>query len=109
MRDVGIKGLRLDLVFPRPRIDYLLNDKHRLYLAGNTSGGNWDIDVRNGPDIVMGYRDYRLMFGVETARDDGKLWAWEFGWVFGRNVEMRGRPDDLSFDDAFMIRWVTRK
>ncbi|MEQ9408759.1 MAG: hypothetical protein RIK87_13570 [Fuerstiella sp.] len=109
LRDVGVRGLRLDLVFPRPRIDYLLNDSHRVYLSGRTTGGNWDIDFPNGADHVMSYRDYRLTLGFEKTDDDGDLSAWEFGYVFGRSLELRGTQGDTRFDDAFMIRWVTRR
>lgn len=109
LRDVGIYGLRMDLVFPRPRIEYMLTDSHRLYLSGKTTGGNWDIEFPSGADHVMGYRDYRLTFGVESTDDDGDLSAWELGYVFGRSLELRGRPGDIEFDDAFMIRWVTRR
>lgn len=109
MHNTGIPNLRLDLVFPRPRIDYAFNDTHRVYLAGTTGGGKWDIDFPDGSDQVMSYRDYRLVLGFESADDDGELSAWEFGWVFSRSLEFREMPGDTRFDDAFLIRWVTRR
>lgn len=109
LHDLAIDGLRLDLVFPRPRIDYAVSDRHRLYLSGHTSGGDWDIEFPGGSGEVMSYRDYRIAVGFETADDDGDLSSLELGYVFGRNLELRGRPGDFDFSDAFLIRWVTRK
>lgn len=109
LRDVFTKGLRVDLVFPRPRIDYALSEKHRMYLAGLMNGGTWDIEFPNEANHVMTYRDYRLLLGFESADKDGSLSAWEFGYVFGRNLEFRDVAGKTQFDDAFVIQWVTRR
>ncbi|GAB5440862.1 MAG: hypothetical protein Fues2KO_12110 [Fuerstiella sp.] len=109
LHDLAIDGLRLDLVFPRPRIDYVLSNQYQLYLTGQTAGGDWDIEFPGGSGEVMSYRDYRIAFGLERSDDDGDLHSLELGYVFGRNLELRGRPGDFDFDDAFLIRWVTRK
>ncbi|MFY9255974.1 MAG: hypothetical protein WAO83_21140 [Fuerstiella sp.] len=98
--------LRMDLIFPRPRIEYTLSDSKRMYLAGSLGGGTWDVD--NGIDLVATYRDYRLVLGFETADSDGETSALEFGYVFGRRLELRGQRDHTDFDDAFMLRWVSR-
>jgi hypothetical protein len=109
LRDVFVRGLRMDLVFPRPRIDYLLNDQYRLYLAGQMNGGTWQIEFPDRTGHIMTYRDYRLLFGVESTDKDGSLSAWEFGYVFGRNLEFRDQPGHTQFDDAFVIQWVSRR
>jgi len=108
IRDLLIDDLRLDLIFPRPRIDYVLNDSHRLYLAGYMDGGSWDIEFPDESDHVATYQDLRLTFGFETADDDGDLSSIELGYVFNRSLELRGVPGRMDMDDAFMIRLITR-
>ena len=98
--------LRMDLIFPRPRIEFNLSDSKRLYLAGQLGGGTWDVD--NGVDLVATYRDYRLMLGFESADSDGSTSGLEFGYVFERQLEVRGQQGHTQFDDAFMLRWVSR-
>lgn len=109
LRDVFVPGTRMDLVFPRPRIDYLLSDTSRIYLAGRLGGGTWDIEFPDEANHVITYRDYRLLLGFETASRDGSHSSWEFGYVFSRALEFRGIPGNTHFDDAFVIQWVTRR
>jgi hypothetical protein len=100
---------RYQMVFPRPRIDYTLTEQTRLYCAGFLGGGSWDIEFPNNHNDVMTYRDYKLVTGIEHADDDGSTWGWEAGWIFSRKLEFRSLPQDYSFDDAFVIRYVTRR
>ncbi len=109
LRDVYLRGLRMDLVFPRPRIDYMLSETHRMYLAGVMNGGTWQIEFPDRSNPVMTYRDFRLLLGIESTDKDGSLSAWEFGYVFGRSLEFRDQPGDTHFDDAFVIQWVSRR
>lgn len=99
-------AIRLDLIFPRPRIDYAFSQSHRMYLAGRLGGDTWDVD--DGIEHVVTYRDYRLVLGFQTADDDGDTSSVELGYVFGREMELRGHPGSTSFDDAFVIRFVSR-
>ena len=108
LRDVFVRGLRMDLVFPRPRIDYMLSETSRIYLAGQMNGGTWQVRFPDGSNPVMTYRDLRLMFGVESTDKDGSLSAWEFGYVFDRNLEFNGQPGHSNFGDAFLIQWISR-
>jgi len=98
--------LRLDLVFPRPRIDFILSESKRMYLSGALGGDTWD--VGDQIDLVTTYRDYRVMLGFENTGNDAETSSIEFGYVFGRQLENRGQPGQTSFDDAFLIRWVTQ-
>lgn len=99
-------ALRFDMIFPRPRIDYTFGDARRMYVAGRLGGDTWDVD--DGIEHVVTYRDYRLLVGFETADDDGSTSSIEFGYVFGRELELRGQPVSTQFDDAFVIRFVSR-
>jgi hypothetical protein len=109
LHDHYIPGLRYDLIFPRPRIDYVLTDDWRGYLSANMDGGTWDIELPNGTGQVMTYRDFRLVLGFEHADEDSGLSAWEFGYVFGRELEYRNNPTSTRFEDAFVLQWVWRR
>lgn len=108
LRDVFLPGMRMDLVFPRPRIAYMLSETSRMYLAGQMNGGTWQVRFPDSRNPVMTYRDYRLLLGFESTHKGGSLSSWEFGYVFGRNLEFRELPGDTHFDDAFVIQWVSR-
>jgi hypothetical protein len=101
-------ALRYEMVFPRPRVDFVLSDQSRLYSAGTLGGGTWDIEFPDQSNDVMTYRDYRWVIGVEQANRRGGLSAWELGWVFGRTLEFRSQTNENDFEDAFIIRFVTR-
>lgn len=105
--NLDIPGLRMDLIFPRPRIEYALSPDSRAYIAGNMGGGTWDIEFPDETDKVMTYRDFRLLIGFERA-DDDSLGALEFGYVFGRKLEFRNDPVTTDFHDAFILQWVHR-
>jgi len=57
---------------------------------------------------VVTYRDRQLLFGLEKRKDDGTVSGFELGYVFSRRVKLRSSPRDYLFDDAFVIRWVSR-
>ncbi|MCA9065900.1 MAG: hypothetical protein KDA96_22685 [Planctomycetaceae bacterium] len=109
LRNVISDRLRMDLVFPRPRLDVRLSDHHRVYLAGQLGGGTWDMEYPDETDDVVTMRDYRLLLGFESADSSGGLSSWEFGYVFGRQMEFGFYPDTLHFPDAFVIQWVSRR
>ncbi len=105
--NLDLPGLRMDLIFPRPRIEYALSPDSRAYIAGNMGGGTWDIEFPDETDKVMTYRDFRLLVGFERASDDS-LGALEFGYVFGRKLEFRNDPVTTDFQEAFILQWVHR-
>lgn len=107
IRDGRFPRVRMDLIFPRPRIDFNLSHSKRIYLAGQLGGGTWDVD--DGIDLVATWRDYRVTMGFENADDDGETSSVELGYVFGRRMELRGQTGHTAFEDAFIVRWVTRK
>lgn len=108
LHGLALDGLRLDLVFPRPRVEYTFSDEHRMYVGGELGGGSWDVELQGVAQTVATYRDYRVVVGFESADEDGSLSAWEFGYVFDRALEFRGLNRDTGFGDAFMINIVTR-
>lgn len=105
--DYNLMSLRYDLVFPRPRIDFTINDHQRLYLMGLLGGGTWDVELANGPEDVMSYRDYRVMVGTEKRYLDGSRRGVELGYAFNRRMTMRASPVILDFRNAFVINFVS--
>lgn len=104
--EFSVPELRLDLLFPRPKISYLFDSNHSAYLAAYLDGGTWDIEEPGGIENVMTYRDYRLVLGFETDLGEDSVSVWEFGYVFGRELEMRSGYPDTDLSDAFMLRTV---
>jgi len=98
----------MDLVFPRPRVDFALSSKERVYIGGFLGGGTWDIEMPGDVNDVMTYRDFRLIFGLERLHEKGRMSGLELGYVFGRQVDFRTLQPGVEFDDGFVIRWVSR-
>jgi hypothetical protein len=108
LHNFDLPGLRMDLVFPRPRIEYALSCDSRAYLMGQLGGGTWAVEFPDQQDHVMTYRDHRLILGFEKSTDATSTGALEFGYVFGRKLEFRD-VSTQTFDDAFLIQWVWRR
>ncbi len=108
-RPQAMPDMRFDLVFPRPRIDYAIDNQSKLYMAGRLGGGTWDIEFPNNDNDVMTYRDLQLLFGYENRGDEGNSTAVELGYVFDRRVQFRTLSESAEFDNAFVLRIVTRK
>lgn len=99
---------RIEAVFPRPRIEYSVEDYRTFYIAGKLGGGTWDIEMPNDINEVMTYRDFRLLFGIETHMPNQPRSSVEMGWIFGRKLEFRDGSGPFEFSDAFLIQWITR-
>jgi hypothetical protein len=103
-----IPNLRLDLVFPRPRIDVALNDHSRVYWTARLGGGTWDIEMPGEANDVFTYRDYQVLMGIERFESKNAFNAWEFGFVFGRHIQLRNSLAEANFDESFVLRHVSR-
>ena len=108
-RPQTMPDLRFDLIFPRPRIDYSIDNQSKFYLAGRLGGGTWDIEFPNNDNDVMTYRDLQLLLGFERRKSDGNLSSLEIGYLFDRRLEFRTLTQTTEFDNAFVLRFVTRK
>jgi hypothetical protein len=99
----------VNMVFPRPRVDFAVGASERFYIGGLLGGGTWDIEMPGDVNDVVTYRDFRLLFGLEHLHPKGRLTGLELGYAFGRQVEFRSGQPGMDFDDGFLIRWVTRR
>ncbi|MBL8891751.1 MAG: hypothetical protein JNL67_17355 [Planctomycetaceae bacterium] len=108
IREFIVPNMRLDLVFPRPRLDFVVDDQHRVYFAALLGGGTWDFEATANTRELLTYRDYRLLFGFEFADDENHLSAIEFGYAFSREIEFANAGTSHTFPDAFVLQWVSR-
>ena len=109
MHSTSIRGLRMDLIFPRPRIEYAWDSDTRSYISGQLGGGTWDIELPDSSQDVVTVREYQIAVGTESLNDDGDLVAFELGWVFNRAVEFRTLPGTFDLGDTVLLQWITRR
>lgn len=100
--------LRIDLVFPRPCLEWQYSAKSSLYLAGELGGGSWAIERMPAANDVVTYRDYRLLLGLSSRDDEGGQSAIEFGYIFGRDISYRSGQGDYSPIDTLVIQLTQR-
>lgn len=96
--------LRLELVFPRPRLEVRLNPTHSIYLAGELGGGTWAVERIDDTDDVATYRDLRLLLGLSSRDEEGTYSNLEIGYVFERDLSYRSGTADFRPDDTLLIR-----
>lgn len=101
------ENVRLELVFPRPRVVFQLNDRNQLYVSGELGGGTWAIERATGDDDLATYRDLRLCIGLQHLDDEnGGCSSIEIGYLFDRRLEYASGQGDYSPADTAMIRLV---
>ncbi len=107
-------GLKMELVFPRPKISLrVLNDSQIsqwLYLGGEFGGGSWAIRRSNAArsmDIAT-YSDLRLILGLDTKKTTGETSFLEIGYVFDRELEYKSDVGNFDPDETFFVRVGTR-
>jgi hypothetical protein len=96
--------LRLELVFPRPRAELRISPTQSVYLGGELGGGTWAVERITQTDDVATYRDLRLLFGIATRDEKGHSSAFEFGYVFARDLSYRSGSGDLELRDTVLFQ-----
>jgi hypothetical protein len=89
--------IRLELVFPRPRIDFQLDDSSRLHVRGELGGNTWAIERDTFVDDVAIYSDLRVCVGFT------KSLTVEIVYVFDRQFEYASGRGDYRPNDTLMI------
>jgi hypothetical protein len=97
--------MRFELVFPRPRAVYRLNDTYRIYCYGELGGGSWAINRPGLGDNVATYRDLRVCIGLESVCSHCRS-AIEVGYAFDRRLEYTSCVGNMHLDDAVILRAV---
>ncbi len=101
--------LKLDFLFPRPRIALRgyrdCCSAWWLYLGGEFGGGSWGVTRASGAGDVVTLSDLRLLAGIERESELMTLKA-EAGYVFDRQLEYTSDIGSVDLGDAAMIRAV---
>ncbi len=109
-------GVRVDLMMPRPRVNFMIADRgHRqqwIYAGGGLDGGTWAYQRASGTDELLTYREWRLVLGWES-KPPGRVggppapgWSlgMEVGYVLGRTFEFDSGAPELEPDDSLLVR-----
>jgi hypothetical protein len=109
IRDVDA-DLRLELIFPRPRVLWrtagsVTGDEGWLYVGGEFGGGVWSITRPSTGELdVMNYSDWRVLAGYERKITGGLSRRVELGYVFQRELEFDSTAPDVALDDTLFLR-----
>ncbi len=101
--------LKIEAIFPRPRVAARINSTSTwIYLGGELGGGTWAIERASLIDDNATYRDLRLVLGWETLVADLLSSSFEIGYVFDRKLSYSSNLGDYEPPDGFMLRMATR-
>lgn len=100
------ENLRLELIFPRPRVMWRPFAERWLYARGEMGGGTWAIDRVWGESDVVNYRDFRALVGITGKPADTRLGALEVGYVFDRQLDYRSGGGDFRPKPVWVIQSV---
>ncbi|MEN6494192.1 MAG: hypothetical protein ABFD16_07870 [Thermoguttaceae bacterium] len=98
--------VRLEAVFPRPRVVFRLTDRHHLYVGGELGGGTWAIERATGADDLASYRDLRVSIGLQHFGNDHSCTTIEIGYLFDRRLEYTSGQGDYRPTDTAVIRLI---
>ncbi|MDB4386148.1 DUF6268 family outer membrane beta-barrel protein [bacterium] len=113
-------SVRVDLVYPQPRVNRLLFDdgdrQQWVYLGGGTSGSTWGYQQFDAIDDQLTYSDLRVVLGLESRPAGssgmpfvrGKTMQLELGYVFSRELEFEQETRQESLGDALMLSFSTK-
>ena len=113
-------AVRVDLVYPQPRINRLLFDdgarQQWVYFGGGTSGSTWGYQQFEAIDDQLTYSDLRIVFGWESRPAGssgmpfvrGKTTQFELGYVFSRQLEFEQDTRQEFLGDALMLSLSTK-
>lgn len=112
--------VRVDLMMPRPRINFMVADRgnrqHWCYAGGGLDGGTWAYERASGADELLTYREWRLVLGWESRPPSGpggrpapglKVGT-EIGYVIGRTLEFDSSAPDLEPDSGMLLRTLVK-
>ena len=112
--------VKVDLTFPKPRIQKLLAETESRqqwgYFGMAIGGGTWAFERADQTDDQLTYGDWRVVAGWESLPTpvagerftmDRKL-GLEIGYVFSRDLEFSSGSPDISLSDALTLGITAR-
>lgn len=107
--------IRYELILPRPRILWRLpqgvaGNERAFYLAGEFGGGAWAVERDNGTTETLNLSRWGLLLGYESSSSaaagtwGGAKRYYEFGYLFGRDLEYDSSGEEFSLDDSIIAR-----
>jgi hypothetical protein len=99
-------NVRLDAVFPQPRVVFRTNEKVATYIGADFSGDMWAVGRdRNRADVAT-YHDFRVTLGTQSGTENGFVTITEIGYVFDRRLQYRSGDGDYKPLDTAVFRHV---
>jgi hypothetical protein len=99
-------NIRVELLFPYPRVDLQLNDQYRWFIRGGLGGGTWAVERVNFVDDLATYYDLRIGVGLARLDEDQDGQTFEIAYLFDRKLEYASRDGDYHPAGTVMIRSV---
>jgi hypothetical protein len=104
-----VDWLRLEAVFPRPRVAArVLNTRQWVHVGGELGGGTWAVERVGMVDDNATYSDLRLLLGWESVDEDSLSSSFEVGYVFDRELSYRSGAGDYGPPGGLMLRMTAR-
>lgn len=96
--------VRVDLVFPKPRVSYRTSRLGWVFVGGEMWGGMWAIERQAGASDVVTYRDLRAVIGLESTTENQIVWFTDLGVAFNRHLEFRSGTGDYQPLATFLLQ-----
>lgn len=96
----------IDLLFPRPRVAYRVNESLALGVGMEPGGDQWNVDL-DGVVRDVALKEYRVGAGFEWAPVRNLAIQGQFGAVIGRELDLRGGGlprDERDLGDTWYAR-----
>jgi hypothetical protein len=98
--------VRVELLFPYPRVDVQLNEQYRLYVRGGLGGGTWAIERASGTDDLATYYDLRVAVGLDQIGCHGGGQSFEIACLFDRKLEYASQVGDYCPSATVLFQTV---
>lgn len=99
--------LRLELVFPKPKLAVCVNSGYGfedwIYTTAEYGGNTYSVERTSGDHDKVTLQDYRVLLGLERKLDGGTGYMVEAGYVFSRRVTYLS-GGGFEPGDTFLLR-----
>ena len=101
--------IKYELMMPRPRIVWRLDptsycQERSVYLAGELGGGTWAVRRDSGVQDTLNISRFGILIGYEQKYASGIGQRYEFGYLFGRDIEYGIGGESIDLEDSLIAR-----